>query len=418
AGVDRSRGGTVEVRASPCAAARRGTVVRRHARARGPRGGVRQRGRGGRHERRRRSRRGRDLRRGGHGRRDDLDRGHRDGRLGGGRRAAERRAEGRQHLHALAGDPGQGRRGRARQLRVLLPVVRDPGVLPAVQGRVRGHAGRGVGDLSRDDLQGDRAEQPAERRPAADRADPGAREHEPGRLPGARARHRRRVHPDHERPDGEGDPGLHRRRDDERQRAHELHAGPRQGGPSGRRDGGRVHEGEQPRLQDLRRLRRRPVAVLGPGSDEGLPRGHHGGDPRRHLRQHREERPQRHVRPGEDARRVPGVPVRRGQGRRRDPERGHRGGLRGPRHPGVGRQGQDVLRRLERHAGAGRGDSERDADRALRPEVARAGGLRRTGLRHVPEDGRGSAEHAGADRRDGREPRRDAGRAAEARGRV
>ena len=50
-------------------------------------------------------------------------------------------------------------------------------------------------------------------------------------------------------------------------------------------------------------------------------------------------------------------------------------GYRGPRDQGRRQGRQGVQRRLERHARAGRRDQERHADRALRPELAAAGGF-------------------------------------------
>ena len=84
----------------------------------------------------------------------------------------------------------------------------------------------------------------------------------------------RRLHEDHQRHRWpQGIPVFTVGVDHQRQRVHELHPGPRQGGPAPRPGiVARLHEGERPRLQDLRRVRRRPDPVLGAGPHAGLPR--------------------------------------------------------------------------------------------------------------------------------------------------
>ena len=77
---------------------------------------------------------------------------------------------------------------------------------------------------------------------------------------------------------------------DLRERADELHPGAREGRQDRGSHRGQLHEGAQAELQDVRRLGRRPDAVLGAEPREGLPGGDPGGDPGREVRHDREER--------------------------------------------------------------------------------------------------------------------------------
>ena len=154
----------------------------------------------------------------------------------------------------------------------------------------------------------------------------------------------------------------------------------------------RLHEGQRPRLQELRGLRRRPDPELGAGPDAGLHRRHQGSHPGRDLHQRCDDRAGDDLRSGGDLRRLQGVHPGQsgGPGHR---ERRHRRRARRPRHRGLRQCRQDVLARLEREHRPARRRRGGHADRGARPAVGRPGRVRRRRLRRAPQERQRPPEH-------------------------
>ena len=109
-----------------------------------------------------------------------------------------------------------------------------------------------------------------DRRAPADRPDRGPPQHRADRLSGDRASRLELVHRHRPAGDRRRHPGVHRRCHVERGGVLQLHPGAARGGRLRRRGRAGLRRGERRRLSGLHGVRRRSLAVLGPGSMEGF----------------------------------------------------------------------------------------------------------------------------------------------------
>ncbi len=206
-------------------------------------------------------------------------------------------------------DPRQDRGAQVDQLRLLVRILLDPGLLAAVPGRLRRLDPGREQDLSDQRQAALPAADPAGRQ-HADQPDPGAPEHEPGRLPLDRAagEHEHGAHSSHScwRRGSRSSPSASSTFGNELTNFTQV---PEKEGDTAAATVVSYMKAHNLHFKTFAVSGGDPTQYWAAEPRQGLPAGDPDGDPGRDVRHDREEHAQHDVRPGQDVRRVQGVPV-------------------------------------------------------------------------------------------------------------